>query len=119
MAEVDAVGGHGHLGPPGSSGADGIGAHLDAGMRAPAADSDVARQLVAMQTGVQVSLGAYTAAACTRRWSIGAVVLAPGWQSAMHVADSSPVQGVTQYFRKQGLQHIKDERLRCVYKHWL
>jgi hypothetical protein len=56
MAEVDTAAGHG---AHGSSGAEGIGAHLDGAMRAPAGDSEAARQLIAMQTGMQVRSGAY------------------------------------------------------------
>jgi hypothetical protein len=52
MADVDAAGGLGPLGAHGSSRAD---AHMDATNRT-AADSDVARQLMAMHTGVQVRL---------------------------------------------------------------
>lgn len=54
MADVDAAGGLGPLGAHGSNRAD---AHLDVPNRT-AADSDVARQLMAMHTGGQVSLAA-------------------------------------------------------------
>jgi hypothetical protein len=54
MADVDAAGGLGPLGAHGSSRAD---AHMDVPNRT-AADSDVARQLMAMQTGGQVSSAA-------------------------------------------------------------
>jgi hypothetical protein len=59
MAEVDTAAGHG---AHGSSGAEGIGAHLDGAMRTPAGDSEAARQLVAMQTGIQVRSSAHEAA---------------------------------------------------------
>lgn len=50
MADVDAAGGHGQLGAHG--GVAEAGAHMDSAMRT--ADSDVARQLMAMHTGGQV-----------------------------------------------------------------